>query len=678
MITYDSDLSRPDRKFYIVTTAALPWRTGTSVNPLLRALYLSRGRPEKCVCLVIPWLEDKGDRNTLYGGAFNDGCSSDPGDGRENQEKWIRNFASKECGMPEEANAIEILFYRAAYLQSFGSIFATEDICGLVPREDADVAILEEPEHLNWFRLPASAVNLRSEAARETGKGSAEEASNDLHSTSQVNMTVDVSREERNTLDSQLGWARKFRFVVGICHTNYAAYVKQYGIGASIIAAPVIVAFNSLVVRAYCHRVIKLSGVLQSFAPEKEVICNVHGVRPDFLSSSKEENRSNQGEPSTGTIVYFVGKLLWAKGLDHLLDIQDRYRKRTGSFFPINIYGGGPDEKAITRAFYGRMSPTPDRVEMDVSEQNGKPRVPMPVEPVFQNPLSLRTQSIALLERGDWTQHNAEHDDSARFKSLGFEVTDTCSLPDSIEYVVEKAGNTDGCGQCDSSPLSIIGDASVTSISTGIATSVAAYKIGDAAVKNILSLVFSPDECLGDAKEKVKSMYVFDPPQSRFELRRHPVPANFLGVMDHALTKHMPLRIFLNPSVSEVLCTTTAEALAMGKFVIIPRHPSNMFFEQFPNALMYDTLDDAVDQLIFAMKNMPDPLCEESSRLLSWEAATERLIMASAVTSDEDMERKIKQVDKSDEHIAWLHSEASRTTHFLSSIFHQAGRRETG
>lgn len=587
-------------------------------------------------------------------------------------------FCVWHCPLSEEANAIEILFYRAAYLQSFGSIFATEDICGLVPEEDADVAILEEPEHLNWFRLPVSAVNIRSEVAREMGKGSAEEDSNELNSTSHVNVTVDVSREEKNTLDSQLGWARKFRFVVGICHTNYAAYVKQYGIGASIIAAPVIAAFNSLVVRAYCHRVIKLSGVLQSFAPEKEVICNVHGVRPDFLSPSKDENRSNQGELSTGTNVYFVGKLLWAKGLDHLLDIQDRYRKRTGSFFAINIYGGGPDEKAIIRAFHGRMSPTPDSVEVDVSGQNGKPRVAVPVEPVFQNPLSLRTQSIALLERGDWTQHNAEYDDSARFKSLGFEVTDTCSLPDNIEYVVEKFGNTEGCGKCDSSPLSIIGDASVTSISTGIATSVAAYKIGDAAVKNVLSLVFSPDECPGDAKGKVKSMYVFDPPQSRFELRRHPIPANFLGVMDHALTKDMSLRIFLNPSVSEVLCTTTAEALAMGKFVIIPRHPSNMFFEQFPNALMYDTFDDAVDQLIFAMKNMPDPLCEEFARLLSWEAATERLIKASAVTSDEDLERKINQVDKSDEHIAWLHSEASRTTHFLSSIFHQTGRRETG
>ena len=58
-----------------------------------------------------------------------------------------------------------------------------------------------------------------------------------------------------------------------------------------------------------------------------------------------------------------------------------------------------------------------------------------------------------------------------------------------------------------------------------------------------------------------------------------PIPAIFHGRIDHfSLTKQY--KIFVNPSITEVLCTTTAEALAMEKFVIIPSHPSNAFFMQ--------------------------------------------------------------------------------------------------
>jgi hypothetical protein len=82
----------------------------------------------------------------------------------------------------------------------------------------------------------------------------------------------------------------------------------------------------------------------------------------------------------------------------------------------------------------------------------------------------------------------------------------------------------------------------------------------------------------GGAKKHHRPRFRFDPPKSRFELRRHPIPAQFLGVKDHAVMRDIPqYKIFLNLSTTEVLCTTTAEALAMGKFAIIPNHRKFLF-----------------------------------------------------------------------------------------------------
>lgn len=45
------------------------------------------------------------------------------------------------------------------------------------------------------------------------------------------------------------------------------------------------------------------------------------------------------------------------------------------------------------------------------------------------------------------------------------------------------------------------------------------------------------------------------------EFRKDPVPASFPGRVDHAALKE-EYTVFINPSLSEVLCTTTFEALA--------------------------------------------------------------------------------------------------------------------
>lgn len=52
---------------------------------------------------------------------------------------------------------------------------------------------------------------------------------------------------------------------------------------------------NIIMARAYCHKIIKLSPVIQSLAPEKEVVCNVHGVREKFLHVGDEYRHQVRG-----------------------------------------------------------------------------------------------------------------------------------------------------------------------------------------------------------------------------------------------------------------------------------------------------------------------------------------------------------------------------------------------
>jgi digalactosyldiacylglycerol synthase len=50
----------------------------------------------------------------------------------------------------------------------------------------------------------------------------------------------------------------------------------------------------------------------------------------------------------------------------------------------------------------------------------------------------------------------------------------------------------------------------------------------------------------------------FEIPKTLYEWRKKPIPAKFLGPVDHASLGER-YKVFVNPSVSEVLCTTTYE-----------------------------------------------------------------------------------------------------------------------
>lgn len=554
-ITNQSNLARmPPRSIHLVTTAALPWYTGTSINPLLRAAYIYQTLTELqrqdqepvggegnlksvegegfanieasnrnkhvgvSVTLVVPWLERPEDQDHLYHCRF-----SSPAD----QEVTIRAWLRDQAGLPDAAEGLQILFYPARYHNGLRSIFAMGDLIkDVILKHNTtklDVCILEEPEHCNWFRAPGD------------------------------------------------GWTQQFEYVVGIIHTNYKEYAATSHY-SGLWTAPALAMICSAMVRAYCHKVIKLSDALQTFCPGKEVTSNVHGVREEFwkqglqLAHDLESHATSTKEDGSLLLeprVYFLGKLLWAKGLDILLELQQYYGQCTGSYFPIDIYGSGPDADDIERAF--SRKPAWNNILAWNKIVPASPRI----EPSTAIPFI--TSSSLLLS------------------SLGINM------------------------QLWSTPKS--------------------SALGQVDTPNMLTW-----------------------PQMQRRQPQEAVPAQFLGRVDHARLPHN-YTVFVNPSLSEVLCTATAEALAMGKFVIVPYHPSNYWFLQFPNCLPYRNKLEFVANLRWALSHDPKPLTEEQAREFSWQAATERLFRAAAMTHNEaafamDVSSKLEG-----ERIAWLHNE---------------------
>jgi hypothetical protein len=492
---------------------------------------------------------------------------------------------------------LRILFWDGTYNESFGSIFPTVDICSLIPKGEADVAILEEPEHLNWFRNPAS--------------------------DSDTNEDVDV-----------LGWAHKFNHVVGILHTNYGAYIRQYSMGTSLVTAPALNALSALVVRAYCHKIIRLSATLTSFVPSKEVTSNVHGVRSEFLDPAKKRKAPTKEKLAP---VYFIGKLIWAKGFDKVLELQENYRSKTDEYFPMDVYGGGNDENAIRRAFFGR-SGEPHSEESasstDVIESPTHLEDDRRAADIFSRDVSLRLQvsedsasntaeaepavgdanadaaNLELASHGDppgaaypeseervdapgaaYPESEGKVDDSASSTAeVNTAVSDAQAVTerDAMNLALTAHGGPSGAATSESEgkvddeaksgarnpALALLGDLSGRALSTGAQTADAAMKLVESVMEAGLGTFKEKDDQPAEAKSKSKQLpFKFVPPLATFKWRRTPIPARFLGVEDHILVRDIPEhKIFLNMSTTEVLCTTSAEALAMEKFLIVPKH----------------------------------------------------------------------------------------------------------
>ncbi|XP_072981494.1 digalactosyldiacylglycerol synthase 1, chloroplastic-like [Typha angustifolia] len=273
------------RHVAIVTTASLPWMTGTAVNPLFRAAYLARTAKQN-VTLMVPWL-CKSDQELVY-------PSSMTFNSPEEQEAYIRNWLEERVGFKAD---FKISFYPGKFAKERRSIIPAGDTSQFISRKEADIAILEEPEHLNWYHH---------------GKR----------------------------------WTDTFNHVVGVVHTNYLEYIKREKNGA--IQAFFVKHINNLIARAYCHKVLRLSAATQDLP--KSVICNVHGVNPKFLKvGEKIAAERERGEQAFSKGAYFLGKMVWAKGYRELIDLLAKHKNDLEDF-KLDIYGNGEDSHEVQSA----------------------------------------------------------------------------------------------------------------------------------------------------------------------------------------------------------------------------------------------------------------------------------------------------------------------------------------
>ena len=626
-----SSLRDPGRRIAIFTTASLPWMTGTAVNPLLRAAYLAAdasspsGAPRE-VTLFVPWLPRQ-DQDAVFppGGARFDTPAQ--------QEAWVRRWARERTGLKCD---FKLGFYAARYAAEKGSILPMGDITECVDKLDGRVPEKKKEKEKSRIihkkkKNKKGAGGSKEEEGQESAFLSTPYAAaaddDDYSSTRRRGGTIaDVAvleePEHLTWYHHGARWADKFEHVVGVVHTNYLDYAAREEGGA--LKAVALRFLNGALVRAHTHKVVKLSDAVQSLP--RSVTEFVHGVPQAFLEVGRSKGRAvrrahgltgrrrskgrgltdggddgddgesfdaddgsddadNNNEIGTDPLplpqislpwqekkspasspppppppasdafghgAYFIGKALWAKGYTELLDLleqdareAERLRQLKRSF-PLLLGHKG------VASLFGIPPGSDEDEDGDDSEEGGTAAPP-------------RRRRRLLPKLGGGGGGDAERNKNKKKPEASPSSPPSPSLP-----VVDCFGA-------------------------------------------------GPD--LDDLRHSASSRNL---------------PVRFHGAVDHLAPELHDYRVLVNPSTSDVVATTTAEALAMGKWVLVADLPCNAFFKRrFRNCLTYRTPREFGRGLRKALAHDPHPVSDEEAAALSWEAATQRFLDACSLAPGE-------------------------------------------
>lgn len=263
----------------VITTAALPWRTGPAYLSMWHACGL--GDLGLRVAYVVPWAGAAGQRRLWTCPEFATPAA---------HAAWLAEEAAR-LGCPPLP---DVFHYRAHASAALRSLVPLQDVFAAAP--PAEVVVLAEPEHLCWypFTRPRSRVSAKT--------------------------------------------------VVGLIMTNYEHYLRKQGFPGRHVLAPLIARLHRSLIRRHTDWVVPLSPAVADVAaghPARQA--RVTGVLSPYFRVPPV--RSGSGG------AYFIGRLVWEKGLDTVVEVARRLD------LAIDVLGDGPDGAAIRAMARDRAAP---------------------------------------------------------------------------------------------------------------------------------------------------------------------------------------------------------------------------------------------------------------------------------------------------------------------------------